>query len=150
MGDVGWIPGFKRSPGEGKGYPLQCSGLENSMDCVVCVVTESQTQLSDFHFGAQENLGDYNLFLRNNKLGQEKDFVTRKVPHGPTCFHFQVTIARSVTQSCPTLCHPMVYTAQGILQARTLEWVAFPFSRGSSQPRGQTKVSCFVGRFITS
>ena len=40
-----------------------------------------------------------------------------------------------VTQSCPTLCDPMDYTVHGILQARMLEWVAFPFSRGSSQPR---------------
>ena len=41
-----------------------------------------------------------------------------------------------VTQSCLTLCDPMNYTVQGILQARTLEWVAFPFSMGSSQPQG--------------
>ena len=40
-----------------------------------------------------------------------------------------------VTQSCPTLCNPRDYTVHGILQARILEWVAFPFSRGSSQPR---------------
>ena len=40
-----------------------------------------------------------------------------------------------VTQSCPTLCDPMDYTVHGILQARILEWVAFPFSRGSSQPK---------------
>ena len=40
-----------------------------------------------------------------------------------------------VAQSCPTLCNPMDYTVHGILQARILEWVAFPFSRGSSQPR---------------
>ena len=40
-----------------------------------------------------------------------------------------------VAQSCLTLCHPMDYTVHGILQARTLEWVTFPFSRGSSQPR---------------
>ena len=40
-----------------------------------------------------------------------------------------------VSQSCPTLCNPMDYTVQGILQARILEWVAFPFSGGSSQPR---------------
>ena len=43
-----------------------------------------------------------------------------------------------VTQSCPTLCNPMDYTVHGILQARILEWVAFPFSRGSSQPRSLT------------
>ena len=39
-----------------------------------------------------------------------------------------------VAQSCPTLCDPMDYTVHGILQARILEWVAFPFSRGSSNP----------------
>ena len=49
-GDLGLIPGLGRSPGEGKGYPLQYSGLENSMDCIVHGVTKSQTQLSDFHF----------------------------------------------------------------------------------------------------
>ena len=40
-----------------------------------------------------------------------------------------------VAQSCLTLCDPMDYTVHGILQARILEWVAFPVSRGSSQPR---------------
>ena len=40
-----------------------------------------------------------------------------------------------VVQSCPTLCDPIDYTVHGVLQARILEWVAFPFSRGSSQPR---------------
>ena len=46
-----------------------------------------------------------------------------------------------VTQWCPTLCDPMDYTVYGILQARILQWVAFPFSRGSSQPRDRTQVS---------
>ena len=49
MGDLGWIPGSGRSPGEGKGYPLQYSGLENSMDSIVHGVAKSQTRLSDFH-----------------------------------------------------------------------------------------------------
>ena len=44
------IPGLGRSPGEGKGYLLQYSGLENSMGCVVHGVAKSQTQLNDFHF----------------------------------------------------------------------------------------------------
>ena len=43
------IPGLGRSPGEGKGYPLQYSGLENSMDPIVHGVANSRTQLSDFH-----------------------------------------------------------------------------------------------------
>ena len=45
-GDLGVIPGLGRSPGEGKGYPLQYSGLENSMDCIVHGVTKSHTQLT--------------------------------------------------------------------------------------------------------
>ena len=44
----------------------------------------------------------------------------------------------------------MDYTIHGILQARILEWVAFPFSRGSSQPRDWTQVSHIIGRFFTS
>ena len=47
VGDLGSIPGLGRSPGEGKGYPLQYSGLENSMDCIG---SQSQTRLSGFHF----------------------------------------------------------------------------------------------------
>ena len=54
------------------------------------------------------------------------------------------------TQSCPTLCDPMDYTVHGILHTKILEWVALPFSRGSSQPRDQTQVSCIAGRFLTS
>ena len=64
-------------------------------------------------------------------------------------------------QSCPTLCDPIDsvvsnsvtpwgYTVYGILQDRIAEWVAFPFSRGSSQPRDPTQVSCIAGRFFTS
>ena len=55
-----------------------------------------------------------------------------------------------VTQSCLTLCDLMAYTVHGILQARILEWVAFSFSRGSSQPRDRTQVSHIAGRFFTS
>ena len=49
-GDLGSIPGLRRSPGGGKGYPLQYSGLENSIDCIVHEVTKSWTRLNDFHF----------------------------------------------------------------------------------------------------
>ena len=55
-----------------------------------------------------------------------------------------------VTQSCPTLCDHMDYTVYRILQARILEWVATPFSRGSSQPRNQTQVSRITGGFFSS
>ena len=50
MGDLGSIPGWGRSPGGGKGYPLQYSGLENSMDGIVHGVAKGRTRLSDFHF----------------------------------------------------------------------------------------------------
>ena len=49
-GDPGSIPGSGRSAGKGIGYPLQYSGLDNSMDCTVHGVAKSQTQLSNFHF----------------------------------------------------------------------------------------------------
>ena len=49
-GDLGSIPGLGRSLGEGNGYPLQYSGLENPMDHIVYGVAKSQTQLRDFHF----------------------------------------------------------------------------------------------------
>ena len=50
VGALASIPGLGRSPGEGKDYPLQYSGLENSMDCIVHGVAKSQTQLSNLHF----------------------------------------------------------------------------------------------------
>ena len=79
-GDLGSIPGLGKSPGEGKDYPLQCAGLENSMDCTV-------------HAAA----------------------------------------AAKSLQSCLTLCDPTDGSPRGspipgILQARTLEWVAISFS----------------------
>ena len=60
-----------------------------------------------------------------------------------------------VAQLCPTLCNPTNCTppgssVHGILQARILEWVAIPFSRGSSWPRDWTQVSCITGRFFPS
>ena len=62
---------------------------------------------------------------------------------------FLLEVKVQVSQSCPTLCDPMDYTAHGILQARILEWGAFPF-KGSSQPTDQTQVSHNAGRFFTS
>ena len=55
-----------------------------------------------------------------------------------------------VSQWCPTLCDPIYYTVHGILQARILEWVAFPLSRGFSLTRDRTQVSHNAGRFFTS
>ena len=59
------IPGLGRSPGEGKGYPLQYCGLENSMDCIVHGVSKNQTQLNDFYF---ISLPSSRRVIVNNKL----------------------------------------------------------------------------------
>ena len=77
------IPGLGRSPEEGKGYPLQCSGLENPMDCIVHRVTESWTQLSDFHFISLHAPSHRDLShqpcplscLRAASLGSRKDLL---------------------------------------------------------------------------
>ena len=61
--DLGSIPRFRRLPGEGKGYPLQNSGLENSVDCIVDDIAKSQTRLSDFHFHC--NLKEWILWYIN-------------------------------------------------------------------------------------
>ena len=65
-GDLGSIPGLRRSTGEGNGYPLQYSGLENSMDCIVHGVTKSQTGPSDFHLHEQLSLNFF--FLMRTSL----------------------------------------------------------------------------------
>ena len=84
-------------------------------------------------------------------------------PHGNSTFNHLKTAGQSsvhipasrmkvkVPQSCLTFeSHPTGYTVHGVLQARILEWVTVPFSRGSSQSRNQTQVSCIAGRFFTS
>ena len=83
--DLGPIPGLGRSPGEGKGYALQDSGLENSMDYIVHGVTKSRTRLSDFHFTSllQEGLnwGEKNYFLSSAQNLKEKggsSFIRKK------------------------------------------------------------------------
>ena len=67
---------------------------------------------------------------------------------------YWVKVKVLVTQLCLTQrdlmdCSPPGSSVHGILQARTLEWVAIPFARGSSHSRGQTQVSCIAGRFFT-
>ena len=68
-------------------------------------------------------------------------------------FFLAVHMCVLVAQSCRTVCGPMDYSppgssVHGILQTRILEWVAVSFSRGSSQPRDRTRVSCIAGRFF--
>ena len=70
-------------------------------------------------------------------------------------FNFLLCMCAQSLQSCPTICNPMNYSPPGssvhkILQARILEWVAIINSRGSSQPRDWTRVSCIAGGFVTN
>ena len=72
-------------------------------------------------------------------------------PCGDTAYHTLITKAEKwKSLSCVRLCDPVDYTGHGILQARILEWVAYPFSSGSSRPRNQTGVSCIAGGFFTN
>ena len=71
----------------------------------------------------------------------------------PNKILIQVKVKRLAAQSCLTLCNPMdcslpVSSVHGILQARILEWVAIPFSRGSSSRRGWTHSSCTGGQIL--
>ena len=77
------------------------------------------------------------------------------VPYSRSPLATYFTHVVSVAYLCPILwdpmdCSPPGSSVHGMLQSRILEWVAIPFSRGSSRPRDQTWVSCIVGRFFTA
>ena len=74
-------------------------------------------------------------------------FFMVQLSHPYRFFH---KVKVKVAQLCPTLCNPMDYTGHEILEARILDWVAIPFSRGFSPPRDWTQVSHIAGRFFTS
>ena len=87
-GDLGSIPGLERSPGEGNRYPLQYSGLENSMDCIFHGVAKSQTWLSDFHF-----IG-YTFTCLSNRHISGKVFLTQfELMFPPLWFHGLISIS---------------------------------------------------------
>ena len=80
----------------------------------------------------------------NSKLGK---YLNR---HEKWHLNIQCESEVKIAQLCPTLCDPMDCIVHEILQARILERVAFPFSRGSSQSRNQTGVSCIASGFFTN
>ena len=149
MGDLGSVPGLGRFPGEGKGYPLQYSGLEISMDYID--VAKSWTQLNGFHF----------YFLSwcvcvcvcvcvraHNKIKIQGSFVHLDKEVNICCCFL-------VAKSCLTFCDPMDCSlpgssVHGIILARILEWLAISFSRGSSWLRNWTHISCTASRFFTT
>ena len=177
-GYPGLIPGSERSPGEGNGNPFQHSCLENSMDIGAWQArlhqgmqrdtTERLTQALELgtkrveweahppltHFmysGSSWPQGrDHYLHLEIllHDSGQifwtEVAFVTWRYSRF-LCYLSE----RWQSLSCVRLfVNP--WTVHGILQSRILEWVAFPFSRGSSKPRDRIQVSHIAGRFFTS
>ena len=115
----------------------QFTHLVTSKFCFFFFAVMNKTATKNLHAGFGVNIS-FNSFEWIPK---------RKIDglYGKTIFSFV-----TVTQLCLTLCNPKDYTIHGILQARMLEWVAIPFSRGSSQPRDQTQVSCIAGGFLTS
>ena len=68
VGDLGSVPGLERSPGKGKGYPHQYSGLENSMDCIVHGAAKSWTQLSNFHFHIENIMKKISRKFQKSKI----------------------------------------------------------------------------------
>ena len=82
VGDLGSIPGLGRSPGEGKGCPLEYSGLENHMDCIVHGIAKSRTRLSDFHFHSSLTANSVWILEKNKrKTQQQADPVAVLLPH---------------------------------------------------------------------
>ena len=127
-GDLGLSPGSGRSPGEGNG---------------------NHSSILPAEFQGQRSRTGYSLWDR--KVSDTTEWLTFFLIKGCNTFMYNVCVCVKVAQSCPILCDPMDYTVHGILQARILEWVAFPFSRGSSQPRDWTQVSHVAGGlFFTS
>ena len=120
------IPGSGRSPGEVNGTPLQYSYLGNAMDRGAWQAT------------VHEAAKWCPILL------QVGPAVATKQQH--VLHQNRYCMCAKSLQSCPTLCDPVDCSPpgscfHGILQARTLEWIAIPSSRGSSQPRDQTLVS---------
>ena len=83
-------------------------------------------------------------------MATHSSILARKIPWTEEPAGLQSIVKVKVAQSCLTLCDPTDFTVPGIVQARILKWVAFPFSRESSQPRDRTQVSHTAGRFFTS
>ena len=155
VGDLGSIPGLGRSPREGKGYPLQYSGLENSMDYI------------EFHglYGVRHDWANFTSlqsFLKHSLTTHTtKTLSFYRVQYIPLTKHLQYLcyclqccsrhFASVVSDSCnPMDCSLPGSSIRGIPQARILEWVAISFSRGSSPPRDQTWVSRIAGRLFTN
>ena len=118
------IPVLGRSPGEGIGYPLQYSWASLVAQLVKNPPAMRETWIQSL--GWEDPLEE--------GIATHSSILAWRIRMDRRAWWLQSS-SSSVTQSFLTLCDPMDYSVHGILQARILEWVAFPFSRGSSQPR---------------
>ena len=111
----------------------------------VHAVTKGMTQLSKHLHKLSASLALFWVALLFSRIPQTISY---------SLTYIESESESEVAQSCPTLCDPMDCSlpgssVHGVLQARVLEWVAISFSRGSFQPRDQTRISCIAGRCFT-
>ena len=132
------------------------NGITNSVDMSLSklqeIVKDREAQCAVVH-GVTKSwiwLSDWTTFYHLNKLFQQSHQENTQTMETQQFDHKLGYVKVKVTQLCPTLLDPTDYTVHEILQARILEWVALPFSRGSSEPRVWTQVSHIAGRFFTS
>ena len=160
MRDLDWIPGLGRFLGEGKSYPHQYSGLENSMDSPW---SWKELDMTEWHSdpdnlpgnlrGENENPNEY-LGLNNSLLVNKLDFLKlfQQISEDAVCFDHPTFFARFPEKYLcnPMDCSPPSSSVLGIFQARILKWVAVSSSRWSSQLMDWTCVSCVscIGRGI--
>ena len=156
------IPGSGRSPGGGHGNPLQDSCLENPGQRSLAGGSPWDPKESDTTERLSTTAGGFSQSVpAAHPRVLSLHHLQAREPASPLpaslTFHQGRSpdlMCMSVAQSCPALCDPMDCdlpgsSVHGILQARILERAAMPSSRGSSQPRDQTRVSCNAGRSFT-
>ena len=102
------------------------------------------------HYALQRNANQGNHCYRRERVLGLKSKALIWISDWQLIIWVTLKVKSESSQSCPTLFDPMDCIVHGILQAKILEWLAFPFSRGSSQPRDQTQVSHIAGGFFTS
>ena len=110
---------------------------------------------SKFNIKSQSTVTEFKPWLVDGDSLKKFFKETRKSMYEFVIFSIGLKKWSEVAQSCSTLCDPMDcslpgYPVHGIFQAIVLEWIAISFSRGSSQPRDPTQVSCIAGGFLTS
>ena len=143
-----WPLGWEDLPGEGNGYPLQYSCLENPLDRGTWWATYSAWGCKELNTTEWLNWTELNI---RDKFKKSSESNTMDL----SSYHEQLwKVKVLLTQSCPTLCNPVNSSptgssVPGISQAGIPEWLAIPFSRESSQCRAQTQVSSIAGRFFT-